>query len=85
MYASLRLIFCSRHSLYIHCLRQTPQVPPSLAQCLQYWQFLQALQGVLPVNVAKKTSAERLTVKANRPRGSNNHLKRRIESFENCP
>lgn len=27
---------------------QTPQVPPSLAQCLQYLQFLQALHGVLP-------------------------------------
>lgn len=33
---------------YLH----TPQLPPSLAQCLQYLQFLQALQLLLPVQVA---------------------------------
>lgn len=31
---------------------QTPQLPPSFAQCLQYLQFLQALQEALPVQVA---------------------------------
>ncbi len=29
-----------------------PHVPPALAQCLQYLQFLQALHGVEPVHVA---------------------------------
>jgi hypothetical protein len=32
--------------------RHTPQLPPSLAQCLQYLQFLQALQFFAPVQVA---------------------------------
>jgi hypothetical protein len=32
---------------------QTPQVPPSLAQCLQYLQFLQAEQLAEPVQVAQ--------------------------------
>lgn len=32
---------------------QTPHLPPSLAQCLQYLQFLQALQGSPPVQVDK--------------------------------
>jgi hypothetical protein len=31
---------------------QTPQEPPSLAQCLQYLQFLQAMQLRKPVQVA---------------------------------
>jgi hypothetical protein len=31
---------------------QTPHVPPSFAQCLQYLQFLQALHGLAPVQVA---------------------------------
>jgi hypothetical protein len=31
---------------------QTPHVPPSFAQCLQYRQFLHALHGSLPVHVA---------------------------------
>lgn len=31
---------------------QTPHVPPSFAQCLQYLQFLQALHGLAPVHVA---------------------------------
>ena len=31
---------------------QTPHFPPSLAQCLQYLQFLQAWQGSAPVQVA---------------------------------
>src|ERR1700677_1200869 len=30
----------------------TPHVPPSFAQCLQYLQFLQALHGLAPVQVA---------------------------------
>ena len=34
-------------------LLQTPHVPPSLAQCLQYLQFLHALQGSEPVHVAE--------------------------------
>jgi transposase InsO family protein len=33
---------------------QTPHFPPSLAQCLQYLQFLQAWQGSAPVRVAEK-------------------------------
>ena len=36
---------------------QAPHAPPSLAQCLQYLQFLQALHGSLPVQVAKEASA----------------------------
>jgi hypothetical protein len=32
----------------------TPQVPPSFAQCLQYLQFLHALQGSLPVQVERE-------------------------------
>jgi hypothetical protein len=37
---------------------QTPHLPPSLAQCRQYLQFLQALQGSLPVHVeAENTSS----------------------------
>jgi len=32
---------------------QTPHVPPSFAQCLQYLQFLHALQGSEPVQVAE--------------------------------
>lgn len=35
----------------------TPHVPPSLAQCLQYLQFLHAVHGVLPVHVPKLASA----------------------------
>ena len=35
---------------------QTPHLPPSRAQCRQYLQFLQALQGSEPVHVAEKTS-----------------------------
>src|SRR6267378_6631257 len=35
---------------------QTPHFPPSLAQCLQYLQFLQAWQGSAPVQVAAKMS-----------------------------
>ena len=31
---------------------QTPHVPPSLAQCLQYLQFLHALQFLAPLQVA---------------------------------
>src|SRR6266478_6405893 len=36
---------------------QTPHFPPSLAQCLQYLQFLQAWQGSAPVQVAAKMSS----------------------------
>jgi len=36
---------------------QTPHFPPSLAQCLQYLQFLQALQGSAPVQVAENASS----------------------------
>jgi hypothetical protein len=39
-------IFTNNH--YLH----TPQVPPSLLQCLQYLQFLQALQLLSPLQVA---------------------------------
>ena len=38
------------------CYLQTPHVPPSLAQCLQYLQFLQAWHGSAPVHVAKNAS-----------------------------
>jgi hypothetical protein len=37
---------------------QTPHFPPSLAQCLQYLQFLQAWQGSAPVHVAENMSSE---------------------------
>src|ERR1700676_1451468 len=36
---------------------QTPHFPPSFAQCLQYLQFLHALQGSAPVQVAEKASS----------------------------
>ena len=36
---------------YINHLH-TPQLPPSFAQCLQYLQFLHALQAREPVQVA---------------------------------
>jgi hypothetical protein len=46
----------------------TPHVPPSLAQCLQYLQFLQALHGLLPVQVANDepaiTKASKVQTKA---------------------
>ena len=35
-------------------LLHTPQVPPSLAQCLQYLQFLHALHGSAPTQVANE-------------------------------
>jgi hypothetical protein len=37
---------------------QTPHFPPCFAQWAQYLQFLQALHGSLPVQVAKEASAE---------------------------
>jgi hypothetical protein len=39
-----------------HARLQTPQLPPSLAQCLQYLQFLHALHGSEPVHVAVEGS-----------------------------
>ena len=41
---------CRKDSAY---RLQIPHVPPSFAQCLQYLQFLQALQGSLPLQVEK--------------------------------
>jgi hypothetical protein len=38
---------------------QMPQLPPSFAQCLQYLQFLHALHGSLPVQVANEALAAR--------------------------
>lgn len=38
--------------LYRYYFLQTPHVPPFLAQCLQYLQFLQARQSFAPVQVA---------------------------------
>lgn len=38
---------------------QTPQVPPSLLQCLQYLQFLQALHDFVPVHVASVATLQR--------------------------
>jgi hypothetical protein len=35
---------------------QMPHVPPSFEQCLQYLQFLHALQGVFPRHVAAFTA-----------------------------
>jgi hypothetical protein len=49
---------------------QTPHFPPSFAQCLQYLQFLQALHGSAPVQVAPKSSrdpANRLNVRIRHP------------------
>lgn len=37
--------------------RQTPQVPPRFAQCAQDEQFLQALHGLDPVQVAAWTNS----------------------------
>jgi hypothetical protein len=45
--------FFSPITLYL----QTPHLPPSLAQCLQYLQFLQALHGSAPVHVAASMRA----------------------------
>jgi len=36
----------------LHLFLQTPHVPPSFAQCLQYLQFLQTEQFFVPVHVA---------------------------------
>ena len=44
----MRLITRTHPGSYL----QTPHFPPSLAQCLQYLQFLQAWQGSAPVQVA---------------------------------
>src|SRR5271156_4255826 len=48
------LIGCPR-TQFVYYL-QTPHLPPSLAQCLQYLQFLHAWQGSAPVHVAEKKS-----------------------------
>src|SRR5277367_4464535 len=37
---------------------QTPHFPPSFAQCLQYLQFLQALHGSEPVQVAENSGVK---------------------------
>jgi len=36
--------------------RQTPQVPPCFAQCLQYLQFLQAWQLAAPTHFAARAA-----------------------------
>lgn len=54
---------------------QTPHLPPSFAQCLQYLQFLQAWQGSEPVQVAAKRSLAAITEN----RSAN--IKRMIASF----
>jgi hypothetical protein len=42
---------------------QTPHLPPSLAQCRQYLQFLQALQGSLPVHVEAENTSSGIRVR----------------------
>ncbi len=42
----------ARHQTRLRRYLQTPHLPPSFAQCLQYLQFLQAWQGSAPVQVA---------------------------------
>jgi hypothetical protein len=42
---------------------QTPHLPPSLAQCRQYLQFLQALQGSEPVHVAEENMSSGIKVR----------------------
>jgi hypothetical protein len=49
---------------------QTPQVPPSFAQCLQYLQFLQAWHGSEPVQVAAGGLRVRIAREAVRKRGT---------------
>jgi hypothetical protein len=44
---------------YLH----TPHLPPSFAQCRQYLQFLQALQGSLPVHVAVENMSSGIKVR----------------------
>jgi hypothetical protein len=45
---------------------QTPHLPPSLAQCRQYLQFLQAWHGSEPVHVAEcRVEAAKAQAKAN--------------------
>jgi hypothetical protein len=43
---------------------QTPHLPPSLAQCRQYLQFLHALQGSLPVHVAAENTSSGIRVRS---------------------
>jgi hypothetical protein len=43
---------------------QTPHLPPSLAQWRQYLQFLQALQGSLPVHVAAENTSSGIRVRS---------------------
>jgi hypothetical protein len=45
------------------CHLHTPHSPPSLAQCRQYLQFLQALQGSLPVHVAAENTSSGIRVR----------------------
>jgi len=42
---------------------QTPQLPPSLEQCLQYLQFLQAVQLLEPVQVADASEWQLCAIK----------------------
>jgi hypothetical protein len=58
----------------IHALErplQTPHVPPSFAQCLQYLQFLQAWHGSEPVQVAADGLRVRIAKEAVRNREKN--------------
>jgi hypothetical protein len=43
---------------------QTPHFPPSFAQCRQYRQFLQALQGSEPVQVAAENISSGIKVRS---------------------
>ncbi len=47
-----KLSFNCLHIATIEIYLHTPQVPPFLEQCLQYLQFLHALQFLDPVHVA---------------------------------
>jgi hypothetical protein len=59
MVASLGFVIAVRRACHLH----TPHFPPSLAQCRQYLQFLQALQGSLPVHVAAVNTSSGIRVR----------------------
>jgi hypothetical protein len=58
------------------------QVPPSLAQCLQYLQFLHAEHGSLPVQVEYNVSLVAPMRSGNRSNASHKWLLRTIRHLE---
>ena len=59
MAASRGFVIAFRRA-YLH----TSHFPPSLAQCRQYLQFLQALQGLEPVHVAEENTSSGIRLRS---------------------